>query len=99
MAPSSTLHSLLEGKRFGLVLSAGYFGFYGHAGFLKGLHASGLKPHAYAGTSAGGMVAAYAAAGMPMPALEELVLRQTRANFWDPDPIGAVLNVASAGHG
>jgi NTE family protein len=99
MAPSSTLHSLLEGKRFGLVLSAGYFGFYGHAGFLKGLHASGLKPHAYAGTSAGGMVAAYAAAGMPLPALEELVLSQTRANFWDPDPIGAVLNVASQGHG
>ncbi len=93
------LQQLLEGKRFGLVLSAGYFGFYGHAGFLKGLASTGLKPSAYAGTSAGGMVAAYAAAGMPVHAIEELVLRQTRANFWDPDPIGAVLNADAAGHG
>jgi NTE family protein len=98
MAPS-TLQQLLDGKRFGLVLSAGYFGFYGHAGFLKGLAASGLKPEAYAGTSAGGMVAAYAAAGIPVHAIEELVLRQTRANFWDPDPIGAVLNADATGHG
>lgn len=96
---SPTLHQLLDGKRFGLVLSAGYFGFYGHAGFLKGLAGAGLKPHAYAGTSAGGMVAAYAAAGTPVRELEELVLRQTRANFWDPDPIGAVLNADAMGHG
>ncbi|MFP2904534.1 patatin-like phospholipase family protein [Pyxidicoccus sp. 3LFB2] len=96
---SPSLHQLLDGKRFGLVLSAGYFGFYGHAGFLKGLAATGLKPHAYAGTSAGGMVAAYAAAGIPVHAIEELVLRQTRANFWDPDPIGAVLNADATGHG
>jgi NTE family protein len=98
MAPP-TLHQLLDGKRFGLVLSAGYFGFYGHAGFLKGLARAGLQPHAYAGTSAGGMVAAYAAAGTPMHTLEELVLKQTRANFWDPDPIGAVLNAGASGHG
>ena len=58
--PAPSLHQLLEGKRFGLVLSAGYFGFYGHAGFLKGLAASGLRPSSYAGTSAGGLVAAYA---------------------------------------
>jgi NTE family protein len=96
-APS--LKQLLDGKRFGLVLSAGYFGFYGHAGFLKGLAASGLKPSAYAGTSAGGMVAAYAAAGTSVRALEELVLKQTRQNFWDPDPIGAVLNALPTGHG
>jgi NTE family protein len=95
-----TLHQLLEGKRFGLVLSAGYFGFYGHAGFLKGLANTGLKPAAYAGTSAGGLVAAYAAAGASVQAIEELVLKQTRDNFWDPDPIGAVLNAfPSEGHG
>lgn len=98
--PAPTLHQLLEGKRFGLVLSAGYFGFYGHAGFLKGLAATGLKPSAYAGTSAGGLVAAYAAAGASVHAIEELVLKQTRQAFWDPDPIGAVLNAfPSEGHG
>ncbi|WP_309891239.1 patatin-like phospholipase family protein [Archangium sp.] len=98
--PAPSLHQLLEGKRFGLVLSAGYFGFYGHAGFLKGLAATGLKPSAYAGTSAGGLVAAYAAAGASVQTVEELVLKQTRDNFWDPDPIGAVLEgFQREGHG
>jgi NTE family protein len=98
--PAPTLHQLLEGKRFGLVLSAGYFGFYGHAGFLKGLAAAGLKPAAYAGTSAGGLIAAYAAAGASVHSIEELVLKQTRQAFWDPDLIGAVLNgLPAAGHG
>lgn len=96
---SPTLHQLLDGKRFGLILSAGYFGFYGHAGFLKGLAATGLKPAAYAGTSAGGMIAAFAAAGAPVRTIEELVLKQTRQHFWDPDPIGAVLNAMPNGHG
>jgi NTE family protein len=98
--PATTLHQLLEGKRFGLVLSAGYFGFYGHAGFLKGLAATGLQPAAYAGASTGGLVASYAAAGASVQAIEELVLKQTRENFWDPDPIGAVLNAfPREGHG
>jgi NTE family protein len=96
---SPTLHQLLDGKRFGLILSAGYFGFYGHAGFLKGLAGTGLKPAAYAGTSAGGMIAAFAAAGAPVRTIEELVLKQTRQHFWDPDPIGAVLNAVPSGHG
>jgi NTE family protein len=97
--PAPSLQQLLEGKRFGLVLSAGYFGFYGHAGFLRGLAAAGLRPAAYAGTSAGGLVAAYAAAGASEQAIEELVLKQTRDNFWDPDPIGAMLNAVPRGHG
>ena len=98
--PAPSLQQLLDGKRFGLVLSAGYFGFYGHAGFLKGLAAAGLRPTAYAGTSSGGLVAAYAAAGASVGFIEELVLKQTRDNFWDPDPIGAVLNAfPREGHG
>ena len=32
-----TLHDRLRGKRFGCVLSSGFFGFYGHAGFIDGL--------------------------------------------------------------
>lgn len=93
-----TLRQLLEGKRYGLVLSAGFFGFYGHAGFLKGLLSAGLTPSAYAGTSAGGLVATYAAAGTPIARLEELVLGQTRENFWDPDPLGALVGGARGGH-
>lgn len=96
---TSTLHALLENRRFGLVLSAGFFGFYGHAGFLKGLWAAGLTPSAYAGTSAGGLVAALAAAGSSSQSIEELVLRQTRQSFWDPDPVGALWDLARGGPG
>lgn len=96
---AKTLQQLLEGKRFGLVLSAGFFGFYGHAGFLKGVRMSGLSPAAYAGTSAGGLVAAYAAAGASVASIEELVLSQTRQSFWDPDPIGAAVDAVRGGVG
>lgn len=98
MLPLS-LHAQLAGKRFGLVLSAGYFGFYGHAGFLQGLGEAGLSPSAYAGTSAGGLVAAYAAAGMEVEQFRRLVLEQTRAAFWDPDPVGALRAALPGGAG
>ncbi len=97
--PPSSLHAQLSGKRFGLVLSAGYFGFYGHAGFLQGLEEAGLAPSAYAGTSAGGLVAAYAATGMGVEAFRRLVLEQTRAAFWDPDPVGALRAALPGGAG
>ncbi|MBF5042828.1 patatin [Aggregicoccus sp. 17bor-14] len=96
---SPTLHAQLASKRFGLVLSAGYFGFYGHAGFLQGLQDAGLSPSAYAGTSAGGMVAAYAAGGMEVQRLQGLLLEQTRAHFWDPDPVGVLRAALPGGAG
>lgn len=94
----ATLRELLEGKRFGLVLSAGYFGFFGHTGFWKGLRAAGLEASAYAGTSAGGLVAAFAASGAHVETLEALLRAQKREGFWDPDPLGAVVNAARGGH-
>ena len=102
MTPSPvdpTLRQHLEGKRFGLVLSAGFFGFYGHAGFLRGLGDAGLEPAAYAGTSAGGLVGAFAAAGLDARAIEETLLGITRASFWDLDLFGAVLGATHNGHG
>jgi NTE family protein len=97
-SPLKTLQQELEGRRFGLVLSAGFFGFYGHAGFLKALWACGLRPAAYAGTSAGGLVAAHAAAGASIEALEQNLLAQTRQHFWDPDPLGALVDAVRGGH-
>src|SRR5690606_14944306 len=66
-APMNTTKELareLQGKRVGVVLSAGYFGFFGHAGFIAALRGVGLEPAAYAGTSAGALVAALAASGL-----------------------------------
>lgn len=93
-----TLRQLLEGKRFGLVLSAGYFGFFGHTGFWKGLKAAQLEPSAYAGTSAGGLICAFAASGAPVETMESLLRAQTREGFWDPDPLGALVNAVRGGH-
>jgi NTE family protein len=93
-----TLEQRLRGKRFGCVLSAGFFGFYGHAGFVDGLISSGLKPAAWAGTSAGGMVGALAAAGVSPEKICEAVLGVSRADFWDPDPVGIAIDMLRAGH-
>ncbi|MDP1828544.1 MAG: patatin-like phospholipase family protein [Archangium sp.] len=87
----------LRGRRVGVVLSAGYFGFYGHAGFVEGLLASGITPSAWAGTSAGGMVAAFVAAGLPPARIAELILAQRREHFWDPDYLGIAVDAVRRG--
>ncbi len=88
----------LRGKRVGVVLSAGYFGFYGHAGFVEGLLSSGITPRAWAGTSAGGMIAAFAAAGLAPARMAELILEQRREHFWDPDWLGIAADAFQKGH-
>lgn len=93
-----TLATALTGKRIGVVLSAGYFGFYGHAGFVQGLVERGVPAAAWAGTSAGGMVAAFAAAGLAPARIRELVLAQRREHFWDPDYLGAAVDAVKQGH-
>lgn len=77
----------LAGRRFGLVLSAGYFGFFGHAGLLAALEEAGLAPHAWAGTSAGALVAAMGASGMKADEIAALLAGVKRDDFWDPSPL------------
>ena len=91
------LRDRLHGRRFGLVLSAGYFGFFGHAGFVEALLANGLRPAAWAGTSAGGLVSALHAAGLPPPRIAELLTTLERKHFWDPDPLGAAMDALRGG--
>ncbi|MFZ5443494.1 MAG: patatin-like phospholipase family protein [Myxococcota bacterium] len=88
----------LAGRRVGVVLSAGYFGFYGHAGFVEGLLARDVIPTAWAGTSAGGMIAAFAAAGITPARMAELLLAQRREHFWDPDWLGIAVDAVKKGH-
>ncbi len=94
-----TLAEVLADRRVGLVLSAGFFGFYGHAGFLSGLVEGGVFPAAYAGTSAGGLVSAYAAAGLSPEALVSLLLGLRRERFWDPDVLRGLADAARGGQG
>lgn len=69
---------------FTLALSSGFFGFYAHVGFLKALDELKMTPSAYSGSSAGAIVAAAAARGMPTKEIEKLVLSVSRKEFWDP---------------
>lgn len=80
------------------MLSAGFFGFYGHAGFVEALAEAGVTPGAWAGTSAGGLVAAFGAAGLEPRAITERVLAQRRSHFWDPDVWGIALDTLKRGH-
>ena len=93
-----TLRAALEGKRVGVVLSAGYFGFYGHAGFVEALEQEGVEVAAWAGTSAGGLIAALRAAGVSNPAIRELLSTQRREHFWDPDYLGIAIDSVRKGH-
>ncbi len=93
----TTLLESLRGRRVGVVLSAGYFGFFGHAGFIDGLSTAGVSPAAWAGTSAGGMVAGLAAAGLGPDAIARLLLAQRKQDFWDPDPVGIAVDALRRG--
>lgn len=79
------------------MLSAGYFGFFGHAGVLAALEARGLAPSAYAGTSAGALVGAMAAAGMPAQAIADRLSAVGREDFWDPSLRGLGRDLARGG--
>lgn len=93
-----TLREALRGRRFGLVLSAGYFGFFGHAGFVAELLEQGFAPSAWAGTSAGGMIGALHAAGMTPERIKTLLFELDRPAFWDPDPLGLAADLLRQGH-
>ncbi|MFO0554842.1 MAG: patatin-like phospholipase family protein [Polyangiaceae bacterium] len=72
------------------MLSAGYFGFFGHAGLVAALEDAALAPAAWAGTSAGALVAAMGAAGMSAARMAALMGAIKREDFWDPAPVSAI---------
>lgn len=71
------------GRRIAVSLPASFFGFYAHAGFVKALDELGVAPDAIAGSSAGALVGAMWAAGLNGTAIEEILLRVKREDFWE----------------
>lgn len=98
MSDPSLLDSL-RGKRVGLCLSAGFFGFFGHAGFLDGLLEAGLTFTSVAGSSAGALVGGLHAAGVPNSRAIELLGQLKREAFWDPDPLAIAKGLLGRGDG
>ncbi|MFO7567791.1 MAG: patatin-like phospholipase family protein [Enhygromyxa sp.] len=74
----------LAAEPFTLVLSAGFFGFYAHAGVIAALREAGLRPRRIVGTSAGAITGGLWAAGVEIDAIVELLGELRREDFWDP---------------
>ena len=86
MPCSPTLADTLRAQPFELILSSGFFGFYAHTGVVAALEEAGLAPSLVGGSSAGAMIAALVAAGIPATAIAERLFAIRREDFWDLDP-------------
>jgi NTE family protein len=76
----------LEAEPYTLAMSAGFFGFFAHAGVLFALEEAGLAPAAVSGSSAGALVTGLWAGGMAAPALADELMALERDDFWDLRP-------------
>lgn len=94
MSPS--LADELRGKRVGLALSAGFFGFFAHAGLMGALEQVGLGPAAVSGSSAGAMIGALHGAGLDAAAMARILRDIRRDDFWDPVGLGDLVHKAPA---
>lgn len=81
---SGSNYAWLAAEPFTLVLSAGFFGFYAHAGVIAALEQAGLRPRRIVGTSAGAITGGMWAAGVELEAIVELLGALRREDFWDP---------------
>ena len=64
------LSEALREEPFTLVLSAGFFGFFAHVGFLQALEELELRPQAVIGVSAGALAGGLWSSGMSADELE-----------------------------
>lgn len=86
-----TLREWLSLGPFSLAMSSGFFGFFAHAGVLSVLEQEQLTPARASGSSAGALVAAAHAAGLPATALADELAALDKEHFWDPGPLFGVL--------
>ncbi|HMR09413.1 MAG TPA: hypothetical protein PKA88_26725 [Polyangiaceae bacterium] len=79
-----TLREWLREGEFTLAMSAGFFGFFAHAGMLVTLEDAGLLPSRVTGASAGALVGGLWAGGVDACAQRDVLMRLRRDDFWDP---------------
>ena len=86
-----TLRDWLAEEPFSLALSAGFFGFFAHAGFVAALEEAELRPARTFGSSAGALVAGLWSSGRSARDLRERFFALKREDFWDPAPGAGLL--------
>lgn len=74
----------LQSESFTLTLSAGFFGFYAHAGLIAALEKHELIPSRIVGVSAGALAGGLWASGLKAHQLKDTLLELKRSDFWDP---------------
>lgn len=78
-----TLREWLSEKPFSMTMSAGFFGFFAHAGVMTVLEDAGVLPVRISGASAGALVGGIWASGANATTIRDELLRLRRADFWD----------------
>ncbi len=79
-----TLREQLTQRPFTLSLSAGFFGFYAHAGLVSVLEDEQLLPERLTGCSAGSLIGGLWASGCQINELKDFLFSLKRQDFWDP---------------
>lgn len=73
-----------------IALSAGYFGFFAHAGFMMAIEELSIDYSAISGSSAGAIVAALHASGVPAAEIADALTTLRREDFWDSAGVTSV---------
>ena len=79
-----TLRSWLLEAPFSLSLSAGFFGFFAHTGFVAALEDAEIAPSLLTGSSAGALISGLWAAGLDALRIRDELAGLRREHFWDP---------------
>ncbi|MEW6131123.1 MAG: patatin-like phospholipase family protein [Acidobacteriota bacterium] len=74
-----------------IVLSAGYFGFFAHAGFMRAIEERNIDYTAIAGSSAGAIVASLHASGVPASEIIATLGEIRKSDFWDSTGAGGFI--------
>jgi NTE family protein len=77
------LKNWISQDTFSLSLSAGFFGFYSHCGFVKALWERGFKPQKIVGTSAGALTGSLLCAGYHPDEIKKIITEIKREDVWD----------------
>lgn len=78
-----SLRRWLDKGPFSLSMSAGFFGFYSHCGFVKALWEAGYQPQRLMGSSAGALTGGLIGAGFTPHEIEKILLKFRKEHFWD----------------
>lgn len=84
-------------KPFGLSLNAAFFGFFAHAGFVKGLEEEKLVPKFLTGCSAGAIIGSLYAKQIPMSEVIDFIKTLKKESFWEGTKFSQILKPMRVG--